>query len=164
MLIGITCGGTDLVSRVVAALDAGADVLVRELEISAGLPLDRVILHARMPGAEQVARALHLSSDMQVAEVRRRFRGRLGYSAHTREDADRAYAAGADYVFLSPVFGKGDVAPIGLADVAGCVALGGVTPARMRACLDAGAIGVAAMRGIFGAEDVAAAVRDYART
>jgi thiamine-phosphate pyrophosphorylase len=68
----------------------------------------------------------------------------------------RAAAEGAGYALLAPVFEKRDwpsAPPAGLEQLqAACrygipvLALGGVTLANARACLDAGAAGVAAIR------------------
>ncbi len=74
-VIVVTAGGDDLVPRVWRLCEAGAEVLVRESALPAGLPLDRVILHARMPGAGEVAAALHLPDGADVAAWRARFRG-----------------------------------------------------------------------------------------
>lgn len=172
-LIAITGGGPDVVARLRAVLDAGAPgALVREDAVPAGLPDDpRLILHARMPGAEALATAhgwgLHLPGAADVAEVRARFSGPLGYSAHSPAEADAALAAGADWAFLSPIWAPaskpGDARPpLGPAALGPRrYALGGVAPGRVAACLDAGAAGVAVLGGIWGAEDPAGAVRAY---
>ena len=81
--------------------------------------------------------------------------GRLiGRSAHTLDEVERARDAGADYVYLSPIFetpGKGPA--LGLATLeraAGLglpvVALGGITIDRLPAVAAAGAAGVAGIR------------------
>lgn len=177
---GITGGGPGLEDRVVRALDAGLPaLLLREPALPDGLlprlarDADRVCLHARTPGAALLAAGLglglHLPGDADVARWRRRFAGRLGRSCHSPEEARRALAEGADYVFLSPIWAAaskpGDrrppLGPAALAGLGAVIALGGVTPDRVAEARRAGAHGVAALGGIFGAEDVAAAARRY---
>ncbi len=79
----------------------------------------------------------------------------LGRSIHDPDGARRAATDGADYLVAAPVFevpGKGE--PLGLeglrticcASPLPTFALGGVTPERVRGCLDAGAHGVARLR------------------
>ena len=175
ILYGITCGGPRLVVRIVAALDAGLDiVVVREPTLPPlGLLLpygDRVVLHARMPGAVEAALrhgfGLHLPDGGTLPPgVRPR---RLGRSTHSVTDARRALAEGADYAVLSPIWPPGSkpddtrptLGPAVFAEVA-AVALGGVTPERAREAIAAGAAGVAAMGAIFGGDDPAAAVRAF---
>lgn len=159
----ISGGGDDVAERVQAALDAGAEVLVREPAIPAGIPLDRVILHARMPGALACARALHLASDMPVPDWRRRFHGRISCSAHSVEQAYQQLDEGADDVLLSPIFApRHGRPPLGTAGLRGLWALGGVTTARIEACREAGAVGVAVLGGVWSAPDgVACAVGRY---
>lgn len=163
-LVVVTGGGADVAGRVRALVEAGAEVLVREPALPAGLPLPRVILHARMPGAAAVAHALHLGSDADVAAWRARFAGRLGVSAHSRADALAARAAGADLAFLSPIFaprhGRPALGPDGLT---GLFALGGVRPEHLAACRAAGAAGVAVLGGIWDAPDPVEAWRSYRR-
>ncbi len=84
----------------------------------------------------------------------------------------RRAAAGADYVTLSPIFLTGSkpgygpaLGPAALARIARRVglpvlALGGVGPENARACLSAGAAGVAVMGGVMRAADPGAAVRE----
>lgn len=154
-LYALTCGGPDLAARVRAVRGAGAIVLVRELELDPELAQPGVILHARMPGAEALAAArglgLHLPGGADVAAVRARFPGPLGYSAHSVAEAHAARAAGADVVFLSPIWAptsKPGRPPLGPLHLDGLVALGGVTVARVAECR--GAAGVAVLGGIFG--------------
>lgn len=89
----------------------------------------------------------------------------IGYSAHNLAEAEAAQRAGADYVTLSPLFGSLSKPGYGpalgvetLRNVAArlsipVIALGGVTADNARACLDAGAAGVAVMGEIMRAED-----------
>lgn len=172
-LFAITGGGADFATRLRAVLDAGVPaVLIREDALPASLPEDpRLVLHARMPGAEALAAArgwgLHLGGGADVAAVRARFAGPLGYSAHSPAQARAALAAGATWAFLSPIWAPaskpGDTRPpLGPAALGpGLVALGGVTPARVATCREAGASGVAVLGGIWAAAEPGEAARRY---
>ena len=94
----------------------------------------------------------------------------IGVSAHSLGDIEAAARAGADYATLSPVFataskpGYGPVLGPGIfAEASGygipVLALGGITPARARACRDRGAAGIAVMGGVMAAPDPAEATR-----
>jgi thiamine-phosphate pyrophosphorylase len=98
-----------------------------------------------------------------------------GRSCHTPADLRDAAARGAAWATYSPVFpteSKPGYGPAlgrdGLA--AGCravpdlpvLALGGIRPDRARACLEAGAAGVALMGAVMGAADPEAVVRAVA--
>ena len=120
---------------------------------------------------------VHLAADgIGVSEARAWLGARalVGYSAHSRNDAQAAAAAGADYVTLSPIYataskpgvrGRGSAwlaeATHGLKIPA--LALGGVTPSRTRKLLEAGAAGVAAVAAIGAAADIPVAVREFRR-
>jgi thiamine-phosphate pyrophosphorylase len=96
----------------------------------------------------------------------------LGVSCHSRQDALMAAAAGADYVVLGPIFETpSKIAygpPLGLdvlratARVAGIpiLALGGISLERVRACLEAGAAGIAGIRIFQDAPQLATRVRE----
>ena len=91
----------------------------------------------------------------------------IGASAGSDEEADRV--SGADYVGIGPVYGsasKLDAGPaIGVAEfrrlamrcALPAVAVGGITPENARAIFEAGADGVAVIRGIFADSDPASA-------
>lgn len=162
-LVVVTAGGEGIARRVHEAVDAGAEVLVRELSLPAGLPLDRVILHARIPGALGLATALHLSADMDVGQWRRQFSGLLSASAHSAEEAAAKRAAGADTIFLAPIFAsRHGRPPLGVEGLAGHVALGGCEPRHVAACRAAGAAGIAVLGGVWYAPGgIAAAVQRY---
>jgi thiamine-phosphate pyrophosphorylase len=108
--------------------------------------------------AEELGASVHLQSAAAVGAARRHLRSDalVGVSAHSVDDVAAAAVAGADYVTLSPIFltaskpGYGPalgVAAIGCAADLGIsvIALGGVTPDRVRSCVDAGSAGVAVM-------------------
>jgi thiamine-phosphate pyrophosphorylase len=79
---------------------------------------------------------------------------RIGVSTHAPSEVADAHAAGADFCVLGPIFATpGKAPPLGtraLTEAAGgglpVYALGGVDVANARACLGAGARGVAAIR------------------
>lgn len=87
----------------------------------------------------------------------------IGCSVHSADDARRATDQGADYVFLGPIWetpSHHGRPPLGVNALTGLgsarvVAIGGITPDRVRACRDAGAWGVAAVSALWGAEDPA---------
>lgn len=120
------------------------------------------------------ADGVHLPQGRSVEDARRALgpAALIGVSAHSRDEAVAAEAAGADYVTISPVFestGKpGYGPPLGPAGVAELVqaitipvlALAGISPANAGACMVAGAAGIAVMGGVMGAADPEAAVRD----
>ncbi|MDX1429122.1 MAG: thiamine phosphate synthase [Rhodothermales bacterium] len=99
--------------------------------------------------------------------------GPIGYSAHNFDVAHAAFDAGAHYVFFSPIFptaSKPDHPGEGIDELAKVCdilspnrvyALGGVTPERVRRCLDAGAAGVAVASGITRSDDPIAAAAAY---
>ena len=110
------------------------------------------------------AAGVHLPAAGLPVETVRRLVGDkfwIGRSTHHPDEARRAAEAGADYVFLGPIWstpshpdrtGLG-VAAIERAQPARVVAIGGVTPERVAACLAAGAYGVAAISALWWAGD-----------
>jgi thiamine-phosphate diphosphorylase len=91
----------------------------------------------------------------------------FGASTHSLPEVRRARRRDADYVTFGPVFptpskpdrDKKDIPGLNeLAEVTDetdlpVLALGGVTPDRVEACLDAGAYGVAGIRALFEPEN-----------
>jgi thiamine-phosphate pyrophosphorylase len=125
---------------------------------------------ARRVGAHGVH--LPAGSDLQIARAVLGARSLIGVSAHRRKDIEIAKFAGADYATLSPIFpsaskpGYGPSLGLdGLAGAATCslpvLALGGITTANAKDCLDAGAAGIAVLGGIFGAPDPYPATSTY---
>lgn len=118
------------------------------------------------------AGGVHLpgGGDPQAARARLPH-GLIGVSAHTPAEAAAMIAAGADYVTISPIFptdskpGYGPALGLsGLAETAAAargpvVALAGITPANARACIEAGAAGIAVMGEVMRAADPEATVR-----
>jgi len=109
------------------------------------------------------ADGVHLPDAAGPVAAARRGGGRLwlvGCSTHDAEGVRKREAQGADFVVFGPVYpteskpGYGPAqGPEGLRRVVEAVelpvfALGGVSPARVKACLDVGAFGVAVMSGL----------------
>ena len=135
-----------------------------------------LIVHARNRHGEEIAAAgghgLHLPGVSDVAAVRERFTGLLGYSAHSEEDVLYAQAARVDYVTLSPIFRptskpEDDRALLGperaMAVQRGVrvkvFALGGVTPERFARLRRGGVFGCAVLGGLFLVPDSEASAR-----
>lgn len=97
----------------------------------------------------------------------------VGCSVHSLDAAQRREAEGADFVTYSPIYpttskpGYGPAVGItSLATVAEGVklpvfALSGITPARVAACLTAGAFGVAVMSGVMSATSAGEQAKRY---
>jgi thiamine-phosphate pyrophosphorylase len=131
--------------RVDVALAVGADAVQRT---STSLPIEdiRAIVHKRL---------------------------RIGVSVHSLPEAIEAELKGADWVVFGPVYDTPSKRPFGppqglerLERVAHevrlpVVAIGGITPDRVREVLHAGARGVAVISGIIAAESPADATRRY---
>ena len=89
----------------------------------------------------------------------------IGRSTHAVTDAIASLDAGADYVFLGPIWPTEShphvpsLSPASLADMAGAhaIAIGGITVDRVPLCTAAGAYGVAAIRSLWYADDPRAA-------
>lgn len=136
----------DLVSRALASL-AGV-----------GTPT-RLVVNDRLDVALALgAHGVHLGTRSLPARAVRRIvpaEFLVGVSCHSLDEAREAEAAGADYLLLGPIFETPSKLPYGpplgldaLKKVtAQCqvpvLALGGITVERVRACLDAGAAGIA---------------------
>lgn len=100
------------------------------------------------------------------------YAGLIGYSAHSGEEAARAFAEGADFATLSPVFptkSKFSSGPVLGLDAFGrelalaggpVYALGGVGAENASICIERGARGVALIGAILGADDPARAARE----
>jgi thiamine-phosphate pyrophosphorylase len=98
---------------------------------------------------------------------------RIGVSVHSLEDAVEAELKGADWVIFGPVYDTPSKRPYGppqglerLERVARqvrlpVIAIGGITPGRVREALSAGARGVAVISAIIAAESPADATRRF---
>ncbi|MEZ5066395.1 MAG: thiamine phosphate synthase [bacterium] len=135
-----------------AAGEAGAVFVVNgDLDAALALEADGVHVPAAGPG---------------VATVRSRLPDGVAVGRSAHDEAEIVLAAGADWVFVSPVFATGSkpgAHPLGTEALAALVvrarppvyALGGIDAHNFRACLRAGVAGVAAIRGFAGPEGVA---------
>lgn len=111
------------------------------------------------------ADGVHLpASGISAADARALGVGLVGASTHT---AAETAATTADFCVFGPVFDTPGKSAQGIAALAAAcrassvpvLALGGVDETNARACLDAGAHGVACIRSVLGAADPAAAAR-----
>lgn len=181
-----------LAAVVAEALDAGCRwVMVREKDLAAdalaaltaelvalAAPAGaRILVNGDHDAAQRAGAAgVHLPQGRSLAAARAALgpSALIGVSAHSRAEAEAAAQGGADYVTLSPVYatdskpGYGPaLGPRGLrsARVPGlpALALGGVTPQRVGACIDAGAAGVAVMGGVMRTARPGSAVAEYLR-
>ena len=118
------------------------------------------------------AGGVHLPGGSNPKSARARLpNGLIGVSAHTPAEAAKQIEAGADYVTISPVFltdSKPGYGPalglVGLAETVAVakgpvVALAGINPANARACIKAGAAGIAVMGEVMRAPDPEATVQ-----
>ena len=181
---GVRGSGDRPLTEVIPELVAGGvdAVVLREFQLSSAgwLELVDALQPIRSAGARllvsrrlDIARAggvdgAHLAADSLGLREAREFLGPtalLGYSAHDRAEAERAAAAGANYVSLSPIYpteSKPGAAGQGLAWLAAAsqgleipvLGLGGVTPERTEGILRSGAWGVAAVSALGAAKDV----------
>jgi len=159
----------NLSARVLFELAARASRLARGTRT-------RVLVNDRADVARAAAcDGVHLAADsLDAATVRRAFGPDflVGVSAHTHAEARAARDGGADFALFGPVFDtpskRAYGPPLGLdllREAARAlspfplVALGGVTLENARACLAAGARGVAAIRMFAESRDLAATVR-----
>jgi thiamine-phosphate pyrophosphorylase len=160
------------------------DLSVRELEMLAGDAVrlvhpqphekTRLLINSRSDVAmASVADGVHLrSDDVSAGEVRSFWRRSnrilvIGASCHSLADVQCAKNEGVNFAVFGPVFGKknGDSQPVGLellrqacAIGISTLALGGVTLESARACIDAGAAGIAGIR-LFQENEIAKVVR-----
>jgi len=167
-LLGITPGDDrDLAPWFEALGRAGlAELLVREPDRSeselasvveeATRWIRRVVVHNKCAGAEDVAREFGLQVHSRAL------------SCHSKDDVDAAFAGGATYCLLSPIWrptSKPDDTrkPLGLAGFERAArgravyALGGVAPDHMPLLRQQNVYGVAVLGGLFGTSDPAAA-------
>lgn len=155
------------------AFARAAERLVQRLRARA--PGVSILVNTRWRVARRLGTGLHVGARGPAPpEARQRLgpNALLGFSAHDVEEA-RRYAKDVDYFFISPIFStssKPHHVGAGLRSLTrfchACpgvpvYALGGVTPGRVAACLQAGAQGVAVLSGIMDADDAAQAARAY---
>jgi len=123
-----------------------------------------VTVHDDLAAAAEVGVGIHLPVQGPVVEARRVLGDAtlIGRSAHSAEEANAAAGAGADYVTLSPIFvseSKPGYGPalgtnaLCLQSSIAVLALGGIGPDNIAACIEAGADGVAIMGAAMRATD-----------
>lgn len=131
---------------------------------------DRVDVALALPST-----AVQLREDSVAVEDGRRLLGPerpVGASAHGPERAREAERGGADWLVVGTLFatrshpqrqggGAALLALVGEATRLPLVAIGGVTPERVREARRAGAYGVAVLGGVWGSTDAAGAVEAY---
>jgi len=179
--LGAEVSTDKMLAKVRTAVAAGADwVQIRERDMTARALLEftkaavadaagktRVIVNDRLDVAlASGAGGVHLRGDSVPASTVVRWLAEtgapagflVGVSCHSREDAVKAEAAGASYVFFGPVFDtpakRKFGAPQGLAKLADVcrrvaipvIAIGGIDESNAVECLQAGAAGIAAIR------------------
>lgn len=123
-----------------------------------------LLVNADIDLAQSLALGVHLTSSQLAAADRRTLlsEGRVGASCHGPEELRLAERIGVDFVVLSPVMSTAShpgAAPIGWDGLhALCestslpvYALGGMSPANLPEAWAAGAQGIAAIRGLWGA-------------
>lgn len=161
---------TDVVSsatRLTGLLHAqGAKLLVNVATVED----DTLSLIAASPGID----GFHVPDDPELlAHIRSTFPKHLiGASTHTLDGVRAASEAGASFLTFGPVFftpgkKKGDVQGVEAlkrvctATTLPVFAIGGVTTANARECLDNGAHGVAVIHAVMGATSARRAVREF---
>ncbi len=180
----------DLGVRAAALASGGAAIALHARDRSASAAelaalADRFVAHTLpaeaatiVSGRPDVASAVR-AQGVQIAardhpprEVHPAIGGRLvGRSVHSFPEAEAAVAEGADYLVLGSVYPTashpGHV-PLGLEVVRAVsslgvpvIAIGGITPPRVRDLRAAGAYGVAAIRALWHADDPARAALDF---
>lgn len=181
--------GRDLVEACRAAVRGGVTAVQLRLKEAAAselaayaralLPVLTVPLYLddRLDVALAVgARGVHLGPDDVPAALARTIAPPgfvVGASVGSDDEVERG--AAAHYWGIGPWRATGTKADAGVALGAGgfrrfqsraggrpCVAIGGIRPEDVQAALAAGAVGVAVVSGILGAEDIEAAARRYA--
>lgn len=155
----------DLSTRELEALGRAALRIVRSQGAGSQKLTTRFLINSRTDVALATgADGIHSrSDDISPSEVRKIWvqaghssRALISVSCHSAQEVARAASEGADFAVFAPVFEKKDApqaSPAGLGGLReACrqkilvVALGGVTLKNARACLEAGATGVAAIR------------------
>jgi thiamine-phosphate pyrophosphorylase len=162
----------DLSSRELEALTRAARRVIGE---NSGEPVSRLLINSRSDIAIACgADGAHLrSDDISPSEVRKIWArsGRpslISVSCHSTADVTRAADEGADFAVFAPVFekkGEPQSRAAGLDRLReacrqkiSVLALGGITVENACACVEAGAVGIAAIR-LFQENDIAGVVR-----
>jgi thiamine-phosphate diphosphorylase len=151
----------DLAQRLHAVgRETGARLLVNDrIDVALAAGLDGVQLGERSLPVQAARRLLPASS-------------LVGASVHGVECAREAWSQGADYLIVGTIFstpthpgrtGRGveHLSRVGAEGDGPVLAIGGITPARLALCFEAGAYGVAVLRGVWEAADPGDAVAVY---
>ena len=178
-------GQSGLIARAAAAAHGGATCIqlrlkdvsardlvgvARELVRAVGVP---VLINDRADVAIAAGAAgVHLGvDDVPAAAIRRIAPDGFIIGVSVGNDAEVENSAGADYAGIGPFFdtaSKGDagkpIGPEGFAQLAAAaglpaVAVGGVTAENASIPIEAGAVGIAVIAGVFGSSDPEAAAR-----
>ncbi len=153
--------------------DSGAGKLIARLR--AAHPDVLISVNTRLDTAVRLGTHFHRARfGPLAAEARSRLGDGvlIGESTHDAHEIAQAEEEGVDYVFFSHVFETSSKPGLGgaglkvLAEVCRSThlpvyALGGITPDRVAACLDAGAYGVAALSAIMDVEEPGEGVRRF---
>jgi thiazole tautomerase (transcriptional regulator TenI) len=126
-----------------------------------------VALAAKTHGAQLTSHSLSVADARLVAAELP-----LGASVHSAADAAVAEREGADWLVVGHIYatpshegiagrGVGLVAAVAHETQLPCIAIGGIRPAHLGTLRDAGAYGVAAISGIWGAPSAEGAATDY---
>jgi len=151
----------DLACRLrTVARDTGAVLLVNDrIDVALAAGLDGVQLGERSL-AVRAARTLLPAPTL------------IGASVHDVERARMAWSEGADFLIVGTIFptsshpgragaGTEFLTRVGTVGEGPMVAIGGITPERISPCLEAGAHGIAVLRGVWDDADPGAAVSGY---
>ncbi|MBI1976658.1 MAG: thiamine phosphate synthase [Candidatus Omnitrophica bacterium] len=145
---------------------------LRELTRRRGVLL---IVNDRVEAAAALnADGVHLGQDDLPIEAARKILGHgkiIGKSTHSLEQALEAEREGADYIGVGPVFatptkplypavGLGLVSEVSRRIKIPFVAIGGVGLENIRQVLDSGAVNIAVVRSVVGAEDIEQSARE----
>ena len=168
----------DLSGQALEKLALAAVEVIRRNSADDGGSRTKLLINGRVDVALAVgAEGVHLPAhDLSAAEVRVIWKhARPGTSpmisvaCHTVGEVRTAAEADVDFALFAPVFRKKDAPGVTATGIEGLreacrapvrvLALGGVTLANARACLDAGAAGIAAIR-LFQDHDIADIVRE----
>lgn len=157
---------------------SAADILkLLELISEDGVDKQKLVMNGRVDIAlfSNIHRVQLPSSSFSPKQVRARFPHlHIGRSVHSLEEALQAEKEDADYVLFGHVFetdckqgleGRGVslLSEIKQRISIPVIAIGGMTPARLREVKQAGSNGIAVMSGIFSSDDPLEAARRYSR-
>ncbi len=147
--------------------------MLREITREQGVLL---IVNDRIDVAQAIdADGAHVGQDDMPGKMARQLLGPgriLGISAASLREAEQAVEDGADYLGVGPVYATSTKADAGqavgvelLREIADRwaipqVAIGGITAARTREVIEAGACGIAVITAVVAAEDITAATRE----